>query len=149
MNNTIIALSLCTTLLVLQNAHAQEATKEDCSKFPHLAQYMPSCGGQTASPGPSSENELKVVEGWTRSYMQCAISTVPQVDDGVSDAQTVALALGAQCKDANVTAAKSMRISDRDDLVKHLHPRLTEVVLYHRAASKRDTQRQVKKKPQT
>lgn len=87
-----------------------------------------------------------LIEDWTRTYMQCAINTVPQVDDGLSDAQTVAFALGSRCKDAYT----AINTKTRDNLVIHLHPRLTEVVLLHRtAAAKRKPSGKDQPKPKT
>jgi|GEM_PF-2657082 len=143
MKTKIIVFGLSAMLVVAQDTSAQ-----DCSQFPNLAPYMPSCGGQPATSA-SPEDELKIVEVWTRAYMQCAINTVDRIDDEVSDAQTIAVALSAQCKDAYPVINKVMRVSDRDDLTKRLLPRLTEVVLYHRTAVKRKPSGIAPKKPQT
>lgn len=78
-----------------------------------------------------------IIQEWTNAYMRCAISLVRAVDDGFSDAQTVALGLHSKCRNVSPTLDSVMNFDRAEDLARTLRPKLVEIILTRRAAQRK------------
>ncbi len=78
-----------------------------------------------------------IIQEWTNAYMRCALSLVRAVDDGFSDAQTVALGLHSKCRNVSPTLDSVMNLDRAEDLARTLRPKLVEIVLTRRAAQRK------------
>ena len=75
-----------------------------------------------------------------KAYLACAAIRVAALDDGVSSAETVALALRSACQ-VGIDAAGSVLRTDSGVsgyLDQQLKPKLIEIVLSHRAARRQN-----------
>lgn len=95
----------------------------------------------------ASENEAKdiadravrttIIQEWTNAYIRCALTLVRAVDDGFSDAQTIALGLHSKCKNVSPKLESIMSLDRAEDLARALRPKLVEIVLTRRAAQRK------------
>jgi len=104
------------------------------------------------------DDQLAAMERWAREnkaladargYRQCAMESVPLLDDGISGAETVAAALHAKCNPILVAAyaQTDKSVEFMNALVREFRPYLIELVLQHRAAKRllQETQKGSKK----
>lgn len=71
-----------------------------------------------------------------RAYLACAASKAPVLDDGISAAESVAVALHSACQET-FNAAATLLLQDqanRNHLASQFQPKLIEMVFQHRAA---------------
>jgi hypothetical protein len=84
----------------------------------------------------------------TKDYFQCGIAAIPLLDDGISGAETVALALHSKCKPILESAlAQSDDSALLNEIVKNLRSHLVALVLQYRAAKRQLQEIERKKSP--
>ena len=80
------------------------------------------------------DTRTSIIQVWADSYVRCAISSAGLVDDGISDAQTIAIGLHAKCRNSSPALESVMSIDRAEELAITLRPKLVQIVLSRRTA---------------
>lgn len=90
-----------------------------------------------ASSAQAQSPTESLTETASRLYVECAKAAVPSLDDGVSDAATIAIGLQAACMDAFSNA--NWNSERQKDMVQLLKPYLVRITLLYRVAKRRNS----------
>lgn len=137
MKFTLAAAILAGLLPFSASAQAGLSSSEkaaSCEELGTLAPYVERCGGTPPKSRSITETSNDVAE-WTKAYLQCAKSSVKDLDDRTSDASVIAIGISALCRNVNPPLSKIMSLSEGDSMIERMKPYTITIVLQYRTAA--------------
>jgi hypothetical protein len=120
---------------------AKPVTESDCRQFQHLAEYVEGCPEFEAKKKSRKENaqslQYALVTDSLYAYLACAKLQTPIMDDGISDAATIASGLHAQCYGLLSKLSTFLSLEQIQTMASDVKPVVLSYVLEGRAKGKK------------